>query len=865
MFELIHTSAKQGLIANRSGFCSVAWTEGIPSNLIAPIENLSSYQPLYAAHTPEAKLNPVCFAYRKCGYGSRTLRVVSRIGFAGVDYSGRSNRIAHHLIFEDREELDAVPGGAVAVCLESANFRSGWNEEPKLLAPRRPRSVANPLGIADAWKRLTGDPGWAGVVAEGFLDGSMRNCYLEFSAEVPAEELLELIAEVARLLPPERLDDFTFSTYFVQAPSGGECFLRCCPAGSPALDTIRRLRPQEVIRLGVLETIPENRERSPLVDAARTGIVPLEWSAGMPKLPPQVEFVPLTGGKRPVPEEEFYRVSDRTPVPIVLPEAPASPPPAEPAAEEPAPPGNTGRKLVFLTGIIAVPVLLAAGGYWLMKQMKPASGGPEAPPVVVRVTEPAAPVVPPAASESPEVSESPVVPAEKEAVLPPVPVPEPVPPPPPPEPVAEIAPPPPPVEKKPEPRLRRLTPAESFALYRDWMEGRGSIRLPAAVARAERLQVELETVGKIRAGVLNWKQFVADSADGRMVRLLPARMIRKSPEVAAVYLPEGDRPESELILRLGKAGALEIALPMRVAGTTPGLGNILRIHFLAPGEDVVWEARFQPGYAELTGKGTLQIGDKWQLGFEPSADERKFAPFLEVRVGSLPPAELSRSTLSALCGEWNWRMGKLDEVKRELEKLRSELADIGGGSVSQGWWALQESKLDDLLGQAVWDPKEIMAVAGEMSALVFQAAAAEPERAVQWRNELTSAMRDFHAQCARKGKNARPVERRDYYAEASAKLLERLDKLESHCVRLRKLHSDIRKQQSVLDREKSNLQKLVKDLRAELARISPVAEHFFDSELEAERKIVNDAGRRAAFAAKVPVTHRMAKDAEGKK
>ena len=104
------------------------------------------------------------------------------------------------------------------------------------------------------------------------------------------------------LLPPERLDDFTFSTYFVQAPSGGECFLRCCPAGSPALDTIRRLRPQEVIRLGVLETIPENRERSPLVDAARTGIVPLEWSAGMPKLPPQVEFVPLTGGKRPVPE-----------------------------------------------------------------------------------------------------------------------------------------------------------------------------------------------------------------------------------------------------------------------------------------------------------------------------------------------------------------------------------------------------------------------------------------------------------------------------------------------------------------------------------------------------------------------------------
>ena len=85
MFELIHTSAKQGLIANRSGFCSVAWTEGIPSNLIAPIENLSSYQPLYAAHTPEAKLNPrVCIVFQEgepcgkcaaaCPTGAITLR-----------------------------------------------------------------------------------------------------------------------------------------------------------------------------------------------------------------------------------------------------------------------------------------------------------------------------------------------------------------------------------------------------------------------------------------------------------------------------------------------------------------------------------------------------------------------------------------------------------------------------------------------------------------------------------------------------------------------------------------------------------------------------------------------------------------------
>ena len=59
MFELIYTSAPQGLIAGRSGFCTVAMTGGFPPNLIAAIENMSGYKTLFPPGNPASDRNPV--------------------------------------------------------------------------------------------------------------------------------------------------------------------------------------------------------------------------------------------------------------------------------------------------------------------------------------------------------------------------------------------------------------------------------------------------------------------------------------------------------------------------------------------------------------------------------------------------------------------------------------------------------------------------------------------------------------------------------------------------------------------------------------------------------------------------------------
>ena len=62
MYELIYTSTSQGLLAGRSGFCTVAMTAGFPPNLIPVIENMSGYKTLYAPGDSNAGRNPVNYS-----------------------------------------------------------------------------------------------------------------------------------------------------------------------------------------------------------------------------------------------------------------------------------------------------------------------------------------------------------------------------------------------------------------------------------------------------------------------------------------------------------------------------------------------------------------------------------------------------------------------------------------------------------------------------------------------------------------------------------------------------------------------------------------------------------------------------------
>src|SRR4051812_32294706 len=98
--ELFSTSVPAGLEPGRSGFCTVAMTRNMPRPLIEVLESLSAYRPVFLPTDSRAADNPVTVSPLRVSVAGRSYNVLTRISFAGLDYTSRSNRFSHHVVLE---------------------------------------------------------------------------------------------------------------------------------------------------------------------------------------------------------------------------------------------------------------------------------------------------------------------------------------------------------------------------------------------------------------------------------------------------------------------------------------------------------------------------------------------------------------------------------------------------------------------------------------------------------------------------------------------------------------------------------------------------------------------------------------------
>jgi hypothetical protein len=263
--ELLYTSVPKGLRPGAKGFCVVAMTAGMASTMSERLESLSGYRPAFPAGGAQANLNPVNFAHWQLTAGGNAVDVLSRVAFAGLDYSRRSNKFAHHIVVGPGEQ---GPAGPAWVMRQAGVMESQWSGEPRMIPLGRavPRGLPPP-GPCAAWRALTGDAGWAGVLAGAFVADDERPAYLVFA---PGMDLLPLIDEAIGLLPAPLRWQVTFSTYFTDLPAGLKCAWRCCLAGNDRPSDARRF-----VNAGLvidLTRSPGTAPDGPLVRAARTGI-----------------------------------------------------------------------------------------------------------------------------------------------------------------------------------------------------------------------------------------------------------------------------------------------------------------------------------------------------------------------------------------------------------------------------------------------------------------------------------------------------------------------------------------------------------------------------------------------------------------
>jgi|GEM_PF-1015868 hypothetical protein len=261
--ELLYTSAPKGLKPGSRGFCTVLSTSGMPAPVATALESLSGYRPIFPPGDPQADQNPVVYSHYQMSLNGRRSHVLSRIADYGLDYSQRSNKLAHHLVLEPSERPSAGPAWVLA---HSGMMRESWDGELKIISGER-KVPDGPVSLrpCNAWKELAGDAGWAGVLAETFLKQPDQPAFIIFS---PGMNLLPLMEEAISLLPANRRWDATFSTYFTKVPSGVTCNWRCLLADSPEAKESRRY--VHALRIDLTKPLPP-ATGGELVEVARTG------------------------------------------------------------------------------------------------------------------------------------------------------------------------------------------------------------------------------------------------------------------------------------------------------------------------------------------------------------------------------------------------------------------------------------------------------------------------------------------------------------------------------------------------------------------------------------------------------------------
>jgi len=345
--ELFYTSAPRGLQPGSQGFCTVAATRGMSRALMEKLEALSGYRPMYPPSDAQYSLNPVTFAHVKIGVAGKSYHVLSRIGAAGLDYTERANKFAHHVVLEGGELPEAGPAWVLS---QPGFMESRWNGEVQFLASGRipPAGNAN-AEMCRAWREITGDPGWAGVIAETLLRESQQPVYLLFE---PGMNLLPLVAEAVALLPPEKRWDVTFSTYFTGVPQGTMCTWRSVPRESPEAKAARKSPNCVIIDLG--EPLGPARNGQLVANArGQTASLPVSANtAGLPGEGYRDEFAAAEAGERLATHVDSKRPTSPAPqagnFPAEVPEL--SFPPPLPVYTAPVTPKNR-RFLVASVGI----------------------------------------------------------------------------------------------------------------------------------------------------------------------------------------------------------------------------------------------------------------------------------------------------------------------------------------------------------------------------------------------------------------------------------------------------------------------------------------------------------------------------------
>ena len=260
MEELVYTSAPQGLQPGSSGFCTVEMTEGMPPDMMDSLEALSAYD-----NDPSKAVNWMHVQFNSM----RGMRhVLSRVGPLSGEFSGRTNKLAHHICLAPNE---LPPQGPMRVVGLGGPLQQTWSGQVRHLSPQASPTklrVASMPRPCKTWEAAVGDAGVAGAILSKLRSSVSSPLWV---IRTPAMDALMMTDEILALLSGQERWRFTFCTYLHTLPRSVECRLRWVLPDSPAMAQVQSMGPDQLVDLRQGAESVLRGVDSRMVDAARSG------------------------------------------------------------------------------------------------------------------------------------------------------------------------------------------------------------------------------------------------------------------------------------------------------------------------------------------------------------------------------------------------------------------------------------------------------------------------------------------------------------------------------------------------------------------------------------------------------------------
>jgi len=269
-WQLVYTSSPALLDAGRTGFGTVAKHEAIRSSLQSELERISQF-----SREDGLSKDRIIFYHRILNIRGERFNVISRVKDAGADYTGRTNHLAHHIVFTEAEteRCYRTTGSTPLDFIKWANaadlWRDRWNESSRLFtAAEELNASSTPPCIqlpAKEWREVTGAAGNAAILAPG--GAASGGCWILYKQD-QSSKILDLIGESVRLNSTPW--NVSFSTNTQPTDRIEEILWRGVTSGSP-LERAARQSVRPVIDLTGVTTLPPPVEA--FVNQAETGLL----------------------------------------------------------------------------------------------------------------------------------------------------------------------------------------------------------------------------------------------------------------------------------------------------------------------------------------------------------------------------------------------------------------------------------------------------------------------------------------------------------------------------------------------------------------------------------------------------------------